>query len=160
MYESINEVLRNSFYHDPAVEARIAEYEKRVLEDKISSFIAAKELLDILFQGFEINGVPSHTPPFQHFSAGCPSPKRNRLRENRRRFSFTAPILQASGRESPKRNPPAETYRGEIREQNTEAISGRISRREMQGQNPGAKCRCEKQARNAERKSGTKTPKQ
>ena len=40
MYESINEVLRNSFYHDPAVEARVAEYEKRVLEDKISSFIA------------------------------------------------------------------------------------------------------------------------
>ena len=50
MYESINEVLRNSFYHDPAVEARIAEYEKRVLEDKISSFIAAKELLDIYFK--------------------------------------------------------------------------------------------------------------
>ena len=50
MYESINEVLRNSFYHDPAVETRIAEYEKRVLEDKISSFIAAKELLDIYFK--------------------------------------------------------------------------------------------------------------
>ena len=50
MYESINEVLRNSFYHDPAVEARVAEYEKRVLEDKISSFIAAKELLDIYFK--------------------------------------------------------------------------------------------------------------
>ena len=50
MYESINEVLRNSFYHDPAVEARIAEYEKRVLEDKISSFIAAKELLEIYFK--------------------------------------------------------------------------------------------------------------
>ena len=50
MYESINEVLRNSFYHDPAVEARVAGYEKRVLEDKISSFIAAKELLDIYFK--------------------------------------------------------------------------------------------------------------
>ena len=50
MYESINEVLRNSFYRDPAVEAHIGEYEKRVLEDKISSFIAAKELLDIYFK--------------------------------------------------------------------------------------------------------------
>ena len=49
MYESINEVLRNSFYHDPAVEARIGEYEKRVLDDRISSFIAAKELLDLYF---------------------------------------------------------------------------------------------------------------
>ena len=50
MYESINEVLRNSFYHDPAVESRIAEYEQRVLDDKFSSFIAAKELLDIYFK--------------------------------------------------------------------------------------------------------------
>lgn len=41
-----------------------------------------------LFQGFEINGVPSHTPPFQHFSAGCPSPKRNRLRENPKAVFF------------------------------------------------------------------------
>ena len=48
-------VGREGFYggrvpHDPAVEARVAEYEKRVLEDKISSFIAAKELLDIYFK--------------------------------------------------------------------------------------------------------------
>ncbi|MDE6624660.1 MAG: methylmalonyl Co-A mutase-associated GTPase MeaB [Alistipes sp.] len=49
MYESINEALRNSFYHAPEIEARIAEYEQRVLDDKISSFIAAKELLDIYF---------------------------------------------------------------------------------------------------------------
>ncbi len=49
MYESINEVLRNSFYHDPAIESHIKEYEERVLNDKISSFIAAKELLDIYF---------------------------------------------------------------------------------------------------------------
>ena len=50
MYESINEALRGSFYRDPAVEACIGAYEKRVLEDKISSFIAAKELLDIYFK--------------------------------------------------------------------------------------------------------------
>lgn len=50
MYESINEALRGSFYRDPAVEASIGAYEKRVLEDKISSFIAAKELLEIYFK--------------------------------------------------------------------------------------------------------------
>ncbi len=50
MYESINEVLRSSFYQDPEVEARIGDYEQRVLSDKLSSFIAAKELLDIYFK--------------------------------------------------------------------------------------------------------------
>ena len=50
MYETINEALRGSFYRDPAVEARIGEYEKRVLEDRISSFVAAKELLDLYFK--------------------------------------------------------------------------------------------------------------
>jgi len=49
MYETINETLRNSFYHDPAVEARIAEFEQQVLEDKVSSFIAAKKLLELYF---------------------------------------------------------------------------------------------------------------
>ena len=49
MYETINEALRGSFYRDPAVEARIGEYEKRVLEDRISSFVAAKELLELYF---------------------------------------------------------------------------------------------------------------
>ena len=50
MYETINEALRGSFYRDPAVEARIGEYEKRVLEDRISSFVAAKELLGLYFK--------------------------------------------------------------------------------------------------------------
>ena len=50
MYESINETLRNSFYHDEAIESRIGEYEQKVLNDQISSFIAAKELLQIYFK--------------------------------------------------------------------------------------------------------------
>ena len=49
MYESIDEVLRHSFYHNPEIEARIDDFEKRVLDDKLSSFIAAKNLLDIYF---------------------------------------------------------------------------------------------------------------
>lgn len=49
MYESINEALRNSFYRSPVIEERIAAYEEQVLGDRISSFIAAKELLDLYF---------------------------------------------------------------------------------------------------------------
>ena len=49
MYESINEALKQSFYLNPEIEQAIPEYEARVLEDKISSFVAAKELLDKYF---------------------------------------------------------------------------------------------------------------
>ena len=49
MYETINEALREHFYRDPAVESRIGDYEQRVLDDRMSSFVAAKELLDSYF---------------------------------------------------------------------------------------------------------------
>ena len=49
MYESINDTLKDSFYRDPAVAAHLADVEQRVLDAKLSSFIAAKELLDIYF---------------------------------------------------------------------------------------------------------------
>ena len=47
MYESINESLKAGFYGNPTIAERLAEYEQAVLSDKISSFIAAKELLDL-----------------------------------------------------------------------------------------------------------------
>lgn len=50
MYETINETLKSSFYNNPAIEAKMAEVEQRVLDAKLSSFIAAKELLDIYFK--------------------------------------------------------------------------------------------------------------
>ncbi len=50
MYESINEALKQSFYLNPEIEQLIPEYEARVLGDKISSFIAAHELLDRYFK--------------------------------------------------------------------------------------------------------------
>ena len=50
MYESINEALKSSFYLNPEIESRIAEVEQRVLDARLSSFIAAKELLDIYFK--------------------------------------------------------------------------------------------------------------
>ncbi len=49
MYETINEALREHFYRNPAVEERIGDYEQRVLDDRMSSFVAAKELLDRYF---------------------------------------------------------------------------------------------------------------
>ena len=49
MYETINETLKSSFYHNPLIEDRIAEVEQRILESKQSSFVAAKELLDLYF---------------------------------------------------------------------------------------------------------------
>ena len=49
MYESINDALKDSFYRDTAVAAHLADVEQRVLDAKLSSFIAAKELLDIYF---------------------------------------------------------------------------------------------------------------
>ena len=49
MYESINEALKSHFYLNPEIESRIADVEGRVLDAKLSSFIAAKELLDIYF---------------------------------------------------------------------------------------------------------------
>ena len=50
MYESINETLKSRFYLNPEIESRIADVEERVLDAKLSSFIAAKELLDIYFK--------------------------------------------------------------------------------------------------------------
>ena len=47
MYETINEKLKNDFYRNPAIESRIADIEQRVLDARLSSFVAAKELLDI-----------------------------------------------------------------------------------------------------------------
>lgn len=47
MYETINERLLNGFYHHPEMENRIREAEKKVLSNRLSSFIAAHQLLDI-----------------------------------------------------------------------------------------------------------------
>ena len=50
MYETINETLKSSFYNNPEIQERMADVEQRVLNAKLSSFIAAKELLDIYFK--------------------------------------------------------------------------------------------------------------
>ncbi|WP_291529410.1 methylmalonyl Co-A mutase-associated GTPase MeaB [Bacteroides sp. UBA939] len=50
MYESINERLRDSFYHNPAIEAMLTDKELQVLQGKLTSFVAAKGLLDTYFE--------------------------------------------------------------------------------------------------------------
>lgn len=50
MFESINEQLKSHFYHHPEIKHKIDQYEKMVLNDEKSSFIAAKDLLDQYFK--------------------------------------------------------------------------------------------------------------
>ncbi len=49
MYETINEQLRAHFYKDPEIAARLATEESDVLANRLSSFVAAKEVLDFYF---------------------------------------------------------------------------------------------------------------
>lgn len=50
MYESINEQLRNHFYQLPEIEQALAVKEQQVLNSEISSFTAAKQMLDLYFE--------------------------------------------------------------------------------------------------------------
>ncbi|TCO07683.1 methylmalonyl Co-A mutase-associated GTPase MeaB [Natronoflexus pectinivorans] len=47
MYESINEKLKNNFYHNALIKNKIAEIEPLVNSGQISSFEAARELLEL-----------------------------------------------------------------------------------------------------------------
>ena len=53
MYESINEQLKNSFYFNSKLKEMTKEMEADVLGGKITSFVAAKRLLDEYFQTIE-----------------------------------------------------------------------------------------------------------
>lgn len=53
MYESINERLRDSFYQNPTIEAMLQSQEQCVLEGKLTSFVAAKHLLDTYFDSLK-----------------------------------------------------------------------------------------------------------
>jgi LAO/AO transport system kinase len=50
MYESINEQLRNHFYQSPAIAKALAIKERQVLNSEISSFTAARQMLDLYFK--------------------------------------------------------------------------------------------------------------
>lgn len=49
MFETINEQLKNSFYHNAEIKHKIADYEKKLLNNEISSFEAARILLDYYY---------------------------------------------------------------------------------------------------------------
>jgi LAO/AO transport system kinase len=49
MYETINEQLRTHFYQNPLLRSQLAEMEKRVISNEVSSFIAAKNLLETYY---------------------------------------------------------------------------------------------------------------
>jgi LAO/AO transport system kinase len=53
MYESINEHLKNNFYQNKDIEKVIIKKEKEVLDNQVSSFIAAKDLLDLYFNNLK-----------------------------------------------------------------------------------------------------------
>ena len=50
MYESINEQLRDNFYHNPIIKEMLKEKEHQVLNADLTSFVAAKKLLDAYFE--------------------------------------------------------------------------------------------------------------
>lgn len=49
MYETINEHLRDSFYNNPTIAGMLGEKERDVLSGNLTSFVAAKQLLDVYF---------------------------------------------------------------------------------------------------------------
>jgi LAO/AO transport system kinase len=49
MYESINEHLKNHFYQNPEIKKQLELFERKVISNELSSFIAAKELLDVYY---------------------------------------------------------------------------------------------------------------
>ena len=46
MYESINEMLRRTFYNNHEIEKQLPIMERKVLSNEVSSFVAAKQMLD------------------------------------------------------------------------------------------------------------------
>jgi LAO/AO transport system kinase len=50
MFETIDEQLKNNFYHQKVVRSALSQLEAKVLEDKISPFSAAQQLLEKYFE--------------------------------------------------------------------------------------------------------------
>lgn len=50
MYETINEQLKSKFYNDPKIQEQLKMYEAKVLKSEISSFVAAKKVLNTYFE--------------------------------------------------------------------------------------------------------------
>ena len=57
MYESINEQLKNGFYHNPTIRELIGPTEQEVLKGQVTSFVAAKRLVDKYYQVHDQAGI-------------------------------------------------------------------------------------------------------
>ena len=55
MYETINETLKKSFFNHHLIKKELKNFENEVLNEKISSFVAAKDLLTMYFDDQSIN---------------------------------------------------------------------------------------------------------
>lgn len=55
MYESINENLKSMFYHHPLVKQHLMDYQHKVMRDEKSSFVAARELLEMYYLNIDKN---------------------------------------------------------------------------------------------------------
>ena len=50
MYESINDMLRNTFYNHPDIESQLPLTERKVLNNEVSSFVAARQMIDLFLK--------------------------------------------------------------------------------------------------------------
>ncbi|PTN08728.1 methylmalonyl Co-A mutase-associated GTPase MeaB [Mangrovibacterium marinum] len=50
MYETINDQLKSNFYQNPQIKKLLATFEEQVLNEELSSFVAAKDLLETYYQ--------------------------------------------------------------------------------------------------------------
>jgi LAO/AO transport system kinase len=50
MFETVNDSMKDNFYSNKTVAAMIPELQQAILEDKISSYVAAQQLLDAYFK--------------------------------------------------------------------------------------------------------------
>src|SRR5574344_499080 len=50
MYETVNEHLKNSFYYNPRIKEMIGQMENEVLGGQVTSFVAAKKLLETYYE--------------------------------------------------------------------------------------------------------------
>jgi LAO/AO transport system kinase len=50
MYESIHNILHNTFYHHPKIATLLPQMERKVLNNEISSFVAARQLIDTFLE--------------------------------------------------------------------------------------------------------------
>jgi LAO/AO transport system kinase len=54
MYETINDQLKSNFYQNQEIKRLLGTFEEQVLNEELSSFVAAKELLEIYYQSQKV----------------------------------------------------------------------------------------------------------